>query len=83
MPYVSCETQEQFDMLWQALSQGGVERPCGWLMDRFGVSWQIAPSVIQEIMEGPDLEKSRRVMIALYRMKKIDLEEILRVAAAS
>jgi len=67
----------------QALSRGGIEQPCGWLMDRFGVSWQIAPSVIQEIMEGPDLEKSQRVMIELYRMKKIDLEKILRAAAAS
>ena len=83
MLYVSCETQEQIDLLLQALSQGEAEQPCGWLMDLFGVSWQIAPSVIQEIMEGPDLEKSRRVMIALYRMKKIDLEEILRAAAAS
>jgi len=56
-----------------ALSAGGIEQPFGWLKDRFGVSWQIAPSVIHEIMEGPDIQKSRRVMLALYRMKKIDL----------
>lgn len=63
-----------------ALSQGGTEQPCGWLKDRSGVSWQIAPSVIQEIVEGPDTRKSRRVMPALYRMKKIDKLEIIRAA---
>jgi len=73
---VSCDTQEQIDLLWMALSKGGTEQPCGWLKDRFGVSWQIAPSVIQAIMEGPDLQKSQRVMLALYHMKKIDLLEI-------
>jgi len=78
--YVSCDTQEQIDLLWMALSLGGTEQPCGWLKDRFGVSWQIAPSVIQEIMEGPDTQKSQRVMLALYQMKKIDLLEILRAA---
>lgn len=79
--YVSCRTREQIDVLWQALSQGGTVQPCGWLKDRYGVSWQIAPSVIREIMEGPDQAKSQRVMLALYRMKKIEIEEILRVAA--
>ncbi|ACL16815.1 VOC family protein [Methanosphaerula palustris] len=79
--YVSCETQEQIDLLWTALSREGTEQPCGWVKDRFGVSWQIAPSVIGEIMEGPDQKKAQRVMLALYRMKKIDLEEILRAAA--
>jgi predicted 3-demethylubiquinone-9 3-methyltransferase (glyoxalase superfamily) len=78
--YVSCDTQKQIDLLWMALSPGGTEEPCGWLKDRFGVSWQIAPSVIQEIMEGPDLKKSQRIMLALYQMKKIDLLEILRAA---
>jgi predicted 3-demethylubiquinone-9 3-methyltransferase (glyoxalase superfamily) len=63
-----------------ALSRGGTEQPCGWLKDRFGVSWQIVPSVIQEIMEGPDIQKSQRVILALYRMKKIDLLQIMRAA---
>ena len=63
-----------------ALSLGGTEQPCGWLKDRFGVSWQIAPSVIQEIMEGSDTQKSQRVMLALYQMKKINLLEIHRAA---
>jgi len=63
-----------------ALSRGGTEQPCGWLKDRFGVSWQIAPSVIQEIMVGPDIQKSQRVILALYRMKKIDLLQIMRAA---
>jgi predicted 3-demethylubiquinone-9 3-methyltransferase (glyoxalase superfamily) len=78
--YVSCDTQEQIDLLWMALSRGGTEQPCGWLKDRFGVSWQIVPSVIQEIMEGPDIQKSQRVILALYRMKKIDLLQIMRAA---
>ena len=78
--YVSCDTQEQIDLIWMALSQGGTEQPCGWLKDRFGISWQIAPSVIQEIMEGHDTQKSQRVMLALYPMKKIDLLEIIRAA---
>lgn len=78
--YVNCETQEQIDRLWDNLVSVGTEQPCGWLKDRFGVSWQIAPSIIQEIMEGPDMEQSQRVMVALYRMKKIDLQEILDAA---
>lgn len=78
--YVSCDTQEQIDLLWMALSHKGSEQVCGWLKDRFGVSWQIAPAVIQEIMESPDTEKAQQVMIALYRMKKIDLKQILKAA---
>ena len=78
--YVSCDTQEQIDLLWMALSAGGIEQPCGWLKDRFGVSWQITPSVIHEIMEGPDTQKSQRVMLALYQMKKIDLVQIMQAA---
>jgi predicted 3-demethylubiquinone-9 3-methyltransferase (glyoxalase superfamily) len=78
--YISCDTQEQIDLLWMALTYKGSEQPCGWLKDRFGVSWQIAPAIIQEIMESPDPAKAQRVMIALYRMKKIDLQQILEIA---
>lgn len=74
--YVSCETQEQIDELWNKLSKGGIEQPCGWLKDKYGVSWQTAPAIIQEIEEGPDQEKSQRVMKAIYGMKKIDIEKI-------
>ncbi len=76
--YVSCRTQDQIDLLWERLSIGGEEQQCGWLKDRFGVSWQIAPDLLQEIMEGPDLERAQRVMKALYGMKKIEIEEVLK-----
>jgi predicted 3-demethylubiquinone-9 3-methyltransferase (glyoxalase superfamily) len=74
--YVSCETQSQIDGLWKELSEGGVEQPCGWLKDKYGVSWQIAPAIIQTIMEGPDQKKAQRVMKSLYGMKKIDIETL-------
>lgn len=76
--YVSCKTQDQIDGLWEKLSEGGIEQQCGWLKDRFGVSWQIAPEIIQEIMEGPDQERAQRVMKVLYGMKKIEIDEILK-----
>ncbi|HPJ29834.1 MAG TPA: VOC family protein [Methanothrix sp.] len=76
--YVSCKTQDQIDLLWEVLSSGGIEQPCGWLKDRFGVSWQIAPEIIQEIMEGPDQERAQRVMKALYGMKKIEIDGVLK-----
>jgi len=78
--YVDCETQLQIDQLWERLSEGGVEQPCGWLKDKYGVSWQIAPSIIWEIMEGPDHQKSQRVMKVLYEMKKIDIEKVMMAA---
>jgi predicted 3-demethylubiquinone-9 3-methyltransferase (glyoxalase superfamily) len=70
---VSCDTQEEVDELWTRLTDGGEEGQCGWLKDRFGLSWQIVPSVIPELMRDPDPEKSRRVMQALLQMKKIDI----------
>lgn len=71
--YVSCETQQQIDGLWRVLSDGGEEHPCGWVKDRFGVSWQIVPSFVWEIDEGQDREKAERMNIALFQMKKIDI----------
>jgi predicted 3-demethylubiquinone-9 3-methyltransferase (glyoxalase superfamily) len=70
---VSCDTQEEVDELWTRLTDGGEEGQCGWLKDRFGLSWQIVPSVIPELMRDPDPEKSKRVMQALLQMKKIDI----------
>jgi len=63
-----------------ALLGGGTEQPCGWLKDRSGVSWQIPPSGFQDTMEGPDVQKFQRVLLALYQMKKIDLLQILQAA---
>jgi predicted 3-demethylubiquinone-9 3-methyltransferase (glyoxalase superfamily) len=74
--YVNCETQEEIDELWEKLSNGGEIQECGWLRDKFGVSWQIAPTIMQEMMEDPDPEKSQRVKIALLKMKKIDIETL-------
>jgi predicted 3-demethylubiquinone-9 3-methyltransferase (glyoxalase superfamily) len=71
--YVSCETQEQIDRLWGVLSDGGEQQPCGWVKDRFGVSWQIVPSFVWEIDEGPDRKKAERMNIALFGMKRIDI----------
>jgi predicted 3-demethylubiquinone-9 3-methyltransferase (glyoxalase superfamily) len=76
--YVTCETQAQIDALWATLAAGGEEQPCGWVRDRFGVSWQIAPRVMLEIEEGADLARCRRATRALYGMTKIDIEGILR-----
>jgi predicted 3-demethylubiquinone-9 3-methyltransferase (glyoxalase superfamily) len=77
--YISCETQEQIDRLWDVLSEGGEEHPCGWVKDRFGVSWQIVPSFVWEIDQGPDRQKSERMNIALFGMKRIDIA-VLRAA---
>ena len=79
---VDCETQDEVDAYWSKLSEGGEEGPCGWLKDRFGLSWQIVPRVLPELLADPDREKAQRVMAAMLKMKKIDIEELERVAAA-
>lgn len=71
--YVSCDTQEQIDRLWTVLSDGGEEHPCGWVKDRFGVSWQIVPSFVWDIDEGSDRQKAERMNIALFGMKRINI----------
>lgn len=80
---VDCENQEEVDRLWNALSEGGEEGPCGWLKDRFGLSWQIIPRRLPELLGDPDREKSQRVMAAMLEMKKIDVDELERAAAAA
>ena len=70
---VSCETQKEVDDLWEKLSEEGEVEQCGWLKDKFGVSWQIVPSVLGEMMQDKDAEKSEKVMKALIQMKKIDI----------
>jgi predicted 3-demethylubiquinone-9 3-methyltransferase (glyoxalase superfamily) len=71
---VNCETQDEVDWFWEKLSAGGQEIQCGWLKDRFGVSWQIVPTVLVEMLHDKDSEKSRRVMGAMLKMVKIDIE---------
>ncbi len=80
---VDCKTQEEVDMFWNALSEGGEEGPCGWLKDRFGLSWQIVPTRLPELLSDPDREKSQRVMRAMLEMKKIDIAALERAATES
>jgi predicted 3-demethylubiquinone-9 3-methyltransferase (glyoxalase superfamily) len=80
---VSCETQEEVDMYWSKLSEGGEEGPCGWLKDKFGLSWQIVPTALPRLLGDPDREKSQRVMQAMLQMKKIEIDELERAAAAA
>jgi len=71
---VSCDSQEEVDYFWNNLSEGGEEGPCGWLKDKFGLSWQIIPTALPELLSDPDPEKSQRVMEAMLQMSKIDIE---------
>jgi predicted 3-demethylubiquinone-9 3-methyltransferase (glyoxalase superfamily) len=74
--YVRCESQEEIDWFWEKLSEGGEKSQCGWLKDKYGVSWQIAPAIVDELLNDPDAEKSNRVIIAVYGMKKYDIEAL-------
>ena len=78
---VSCETQEEVDELWAKLSEGGQEDACGWLKDRFGLSWQIVPTALPRLLTDPDREKAGRVMQAMLQMRKIEIAELERAAA--
>jgi predicted 3-demethylubiquinone-9 3-methyltransferase (glyoxalase superfamily) len=72
---VNCDTQNEIDYLWEGLTNGGKENQCGWLKDRYGVSWQIVPTILARLMSDP--ERSRRVMKAFLSMKKFDIEKLL------
>ena len=76
--FVDCETQEEVDELWEKLSEGGEKGPCGWLTDRFGVSWQIIPRALGELLNDEDPEKSKRVMQAMLQMGKIEIDGLRR-----
>jgi len=75
---VMCDTQGDVDYYWAALTAGGQEGPCGWLKDKFGLSWQVVPSAIPKMMTDPDAKKSARVMNAFMKMKKLDIATIQR-----
>ena len=79
--FVNCETQAEVDDLWEKLSEGGEQGPCGWLTDRFGVSWQIIPRQLGELLGDPDPEKANRVMSAMLKMTKIEIDELEQAAA--
>ena len=75
--FVNCETQEEVDEIWEKLTaDGGEGGRCGWLKDKFGLSWQIIPPVLGELLNSPDSEKSKRVMNAMLQMNKIDIEAL-------
>jgi predicted 3-demethylubiquinone-9 3-methyltransferase (glyoxalase superfamily) len=70
---VECKTQQEVDEYWEKLSAGGEQGPCGWLKDKFGLSWQVNPTALGEMLSDPDAQKSKRVMEAMLKMKKIDI----------
>ena len=78
---VECATQEEVDRYWNALSRGGEQGPCGWLKDKYGLSWQIVPRGLDEMMRDPDPSRSRRVMEAVLTMKKLDIAALQRAYA--
>ena len=80
---VNCDTQDEVDSYWSALSEGGEEGPCGWLKDKFGLSWQIVPNRLPELLADPDRERAQRVMEAMLKMRKIEVDELERAAAAA
>jgi predicted 3-demethylubiquinone-9 3-methyltransferase (glyoxalase superfamily) len=79
---VLCDNQDEVDRYWETLSEGGEQGPCGWLKDRFGVSWQVVPTALPRLLEDPDRDKSQRVMQAMMGMKKLVIEELEQAAAA-
>ncbi|AMP00019.1 3-demethylubiquinone-9 3-methyltransferase family protein [Collimonas arenae] len=72
--FVNCETQEEVDELWDKLSQGGEAQGCGWMRDKYGLSWQIIPSILGRLLQDKDATKSQRVMQAMLKMVKIDIQ---------
>jgi predicted 3-demethylubiquinone-9 3-methyltransferase (glyoxalase superfamily) len=74
--FVNCETQEEVDELWERLSEGGRKDRCGWLQDRYGLSWQIIPSILGKMLQDKDAEKANRVMKAMLQMDKIDIKRL-------
>jgi len=78
--YVDCESQEEVDYYWDKLSAGGTIQQCGWLKDKFGLSWQIIPSALPRLLSNPDPQKAGRVMRAMLQMKKIDVATLEQAA---
>jgi predicted 3-demethylubiquinone-9 3-methyltransferase (glyoxalase superfamily) len=78
--FISCETQAEIDEFWEELSAGGTQERCGWLKDKFGVSWQVIPSILGKLLQNPDPEKSKRVMAAMLQMKKLDIKGLQQAA---
>jgi predicted 3-demethylubiquinone-9 3-methyltransferase (glyoxalase superfamily) len=80
---VSCETQAEVDEYWTKLSDGGEEGPCGWLKDRYGLSWQIVPTRLIELLKDPDQGRAQRAMAAMLKMNKLQIDELEQAAATA
>jgi len=74
--FVSCETQQEVDDLWEKLSEGGGKHQCGWLHDKYGVSWQIVPTLLGKLLQDKDAKKANRVMGAMLQMTKLDMQDL-------
>ena len=79
--FVSCETQQEVDEVWEKLSEGGSTNQCGWLQDRYGLSWQVIPTALGRLMGDPDRAKAARVMNAMLQMKKMEIAGLEQAAA--
>ena len=77
---VPCANQEEVDHYWNALGEGGQEGPCGWLKDKYGLSWQVTPTTLSQLLNNPDKQKAKRVMAAMMKMKKIDIAQLQNAA---
>ncbi|WP_338874361.1 VOC family protein [Spirosoma sp. SC4-14] len=78
--FVDCKTQQEVDDYWEKLSEGGEKGPCGWLKDKFGVSWQIVPAGLNKLLQDKDPEKAKRAMNAMMKMSKLDIDALERAA---
>jgi predicted 3-demethylubiquinone-9 3-methyltransferase (glyoxalase superfamily) len=78
--FVNCDSQEEIDEFWEKLSEGGEKSRCGWLKDKYGLSWQIVPSILGQLLYHKDPEKSQRVMQALFKMDKLDIATLKKAA---
>ncbi len=74
--FVNCETQGEVDELWEKLSEGGTKERCGWLKDKYGVSWQVVPAILGKLLQDKDAEKAKRVVAAMLQMDKLDIERL-------
>jgi predicted 3-demethylubiquinone-9 3-methyltransferase (glyoxalase superfamily) len=77
---IDCESQEEADHFWEALGEGGEHGPCGWLKDRYGLSWQIVPAEVTQLVTDPDPERAKRAMTAMLQMSRLDVAEVRRAA---
>jgi predicted 3-demethylubiquinone-9 3-methyltransferase (glyoxalase superfamily) len=79
---IDCKDQKEVDHYWSKLSKGGEESMCGWLKDRYGLSWQVTPTILIKLVSGPDRKKAKRVMEAMFKMRKIDIATLKAAAEA-